>query len=212
MPAATRPAAVKYPKARRITDFRKLFDHRRRVRRRGRQHLRAHPRLRHAAGPAARQARLLRKAADAQHLGGPRDPRGRRQDQGRHADGHPDPRRRQLPPRRRADPDRRHRRRCAKSTSGSSRAWGRQTHGGGQAESATSSPCSERPSEGRCRCPAGLDWDLWLGPAPARPFQRGLFSRAEVVSLVGFRQRHHERPGQPLERPAVLGPEVCVPR
>ena len=82
---------------------------RQRVRRRRREHLRAHPRLRHPAGLAARQARLLREAADVQRLGGPGHPRGRRQGQGRHPDGHPDPRRRQLPPRRRADPDRRDR-------------------------------------------------------------------------------------------------------
>ena len=29
-----------------------------------------------------------------------------------------------------------------------------------------------------------------------------------MVSLVGFRQRHHERSGQPLDRPAVLGPRA----
>ncbi len=45
---------------------------RRRVRRGRREHDRAHARLRHAAGLATGQARLLREAADAQHLGGPR--------------------------------------------------------------------------------------------------------------------------------------------
>ena len=49
-----------------------------RLRRRGRQHHRAHARLRHPAGAAARQARLLREAADPQHLGGPHHSRGRR--------------------------------------------------------------------------------------------------------------------------------------
>lgn len=29
----------------------------------------------------------------------------------------------------------------------------------------------ERPSEGQ-RAPAGLDWDLWIGPAPLRPYHR----------------------------------------
>ena len=29
---------------------------------------------------------------------------------------------------------------------------------------------NERPTRRRRRSPTGLDWDLWLGPAPARPF------------------------------------------
>ena len=29
---------------------------------------------------------------------------------------------------------------------------------------------TERPAETADPVPAGLDWDLWLGPAPARPF------------------------------------------
>ena len=53
-----------------------------------------------------------------------------------------------------------------------------------------------------------------LGPL-ARPrtgpaVQRGLLARAQVVSLVGLRQRHHERPGQPLDRLAVLGSEAPI--
>ncbi len=56
--------------------------------------------------------------------------------------------------------------------------------------------------------PPGLDWDLWIGPAPMRPYQQRLFPRAEVVSLVGFRQRHDERPRLALERSAVLGAEA----
>jgi hypothetical protein len=35
-----------------------------------------------------------------------------------------------------------------------------------------SSPLDDRPSQGM-PVPAGLDWDLWLGPAPARPYHRG---------------------------------------
>ena len=45
-------------------------------------------------------------------------------------------------------------------------------------------------------------------PRPGAAVQRGLLARAEMVPLVGLRQRHHERPGQPLERPAVLGAEA----
>ena len=116
---AIEQAAANHPQARRYRDFRKLYDHANDVRRRGRQHHRAHARLRHAAGLAAGQARLLREAADAQRLGGPDHPRGRREGQGRDPDGHPDPRQRQLPPRRRADPDRRDRPGAARRTSGS---------------------------------------------------------------------------------------------
>ena len=145
-----------------------------RVRRRGRQHLRAHPRLRHPAGAAARQARLLREAADPQHLGGPRHPRGRREGQGRHADGHPDPRQRQLPPRRRAGPGRRDRAGAARSTSGSSRAWGLAEPRRPRSGTRTSSTVTERPAEAS-PVPTGLDWDLWLGPAPERPFNEVYF-------------------------------------
>jgi len=53
--------------------------------------------------------------------------------------------------------------------------------------------------------PQGLDWELVARPGAAAPVPRRLRARAEVVSLVGFRQRHHERSGQPLDRPAVLG-------
>ncbi len=102
-------AAVHHPQARRVTRFPQALRPRPRVRRGGREHHRAHPRLRHLAGLATGQARLLREAADLQHLGGPRHSRGGRQGQGRHPDGHADSRRRQLPPRRGADPDRRHR-------------------------------------------------------------------------------------------------------
>jgi predicted dehydrogenase len=49
-----------------------------------------------------------------------------------------------------------------------SRAWGRQS-----AEDAKHNKdivsVTERPSQ-EMKAPAGLDWDLWLGPAPARPF------------------------------------------
>ena len=115
---------------------------------------------------------------------------------------------RQLPPRRRADPERARSARCARRTSGSSRAWGLQSEEDAKQQQATSStsPTGRRKPT---PVPPDLDWDLWLGPAPARPFHDGLCSRAEVVSLVGFRQRHDERPRQPLERPAVLGAEAA---
>ena len=46
--------------------------------------------------------------------------------------------------------------------------------------------------------PPGLDWDLWLGPAPARPVQpqplRRLPRRLLLLPLLlGLRRRHHDR-------------------
>lgn len=53
------------------------------------------------------------------------------------------------------------------------RAWGRQS-----AEAAAKHKdlvhVEERPTEAQ-PVPAGLDWDLWLGPAPARPFNNVYF-------------------------------------
>ena len=49
-----------------------------------------------------------------------------------------------------------------------SRAWGRQTEAEAKAHGDIVS-VRERPT-GSMPVPVGLDWDLWLGPAPARPF------------------------------------------
>ncbi|MBX6315426.1 MAG: Gfo/Idh/MocA family oxidoreductase, partial [Isosphaeraceae bacterium] len=49
-----------------------------------------------------------------------------------------------------------------------SRAWGRQSEEAA-ARNKDIISVRERPSESQ-PVPAGLDWDLWLGPAPARPF------------------------------------------
>ncbi len=46
------------------------------------------------------------------------------------------------------------------------------------------------------------------GPGARAPVPRRLRAGAEVVSLVGLRQRDDERPGQPLDRPALLGAEA----
>ncbi len=57
---------------------------------------------------------------------------------------------------------------------------------------------TERPKE-EMPVPTGLHWDLWLGPAPARPYQRSLFPGSQMVPLVGFRQRNDERSGKPFQ-------------
>ena len=139
-----------------------------RHRRRGGEHHRAHARLCHAAGAQGRQARLLREAAHALGLGSAHHPRG-------------------------GAARRRSRRRWARrftraTTTGASSSWcraarsarcarrtcGSRAPGAGRArrprrETRTSSPCASARRDRR-RCPPGLDWDLWLGPAPERPF------------------------------------------
>ena len=101
---------------------------------------------------------------------------------------------------------RRHRRGHASATSGSrapgaARQRGRR-EGRGDIVFVQDRPATVDP------VPAGLEWDLWLGPAPARPFNQVYVPGPEVVSLVGLRQRHDVRPGQPLDRSAVLGAEA----
>ena len=54
--------------------------------------------------------------------------------------------------------------------------------------------------------PAGLDWDMWLGPAPAVPFNLNRWGvRACRLShfplLLGLRRRRHDRLGRPPDRP-----------
>ena len=67
-----------------------------------------------------------------------------------------------------------------------------------------------RPAESHTP-PAGLDWDLWLGPAPARPFNNVYFPGPKWYRLVGLWQWHHVRSGQSLARPAVLGARPASP-
>ena len=141
---------------------------RQQLRRRGREHHRAHARLRHAAGLATGQARLLREAADVQHRRGPDHPRGRRQGQGGDPDGQPEPCQRQLPPCHRADPDRRIGP-VSEAHVWVSRAWGRQPTVPVDPKRDPHWVTNERPQTVD-PVPTGVDWDLWLGPAPARPF------------------------------------------
>ncbi len=165
--ALDKPGA-QYPQAKKYADFRKLFDrpkHFDAVVVSTCEHTHAFATmlaLRH------RQARLLREAADLQHLGGPADPRGRRETEGRDPDGQPEPRIGQLPPRHGADPERSDRPGPRSARLGQPRV-GHPERGSGDAQSRTlsSSATARRRSN---PVPNGLDWDLWLGPAPARPF------------------------------------------
>jgi len=58
--------------------------------------------------------------------------------------------------------------------------------------------------------PAGLNWDLWLGPAPERPFKRGLFSGAEMVSLVDFGNGTMSDLGSHWNESAVLALKTAI--
>ena len=90
-----------------------------------------------------------------------------------------------------------------------SRAWGWQTRGGREAEQATSSTVARAARRRRRPSPAGLDWDLWLGPAPERPFHEVYVPGPKWYRWWDFGNGTMSRPRQPLERPAVLGAEAA---
>ena len=69
-----------------------------------------------------------------------------------------------------------------------------------------SSQWSERPKDTPA-VPAELDWDLWIGPAPMRPYHPA-YHPADLAVLVGFRLRHDGRPRGPYARPDLFGPEA----
>ena len=128
-------------------------------RRRRRQHARPHPRRRRPDGDAAGQAGLLPEAAGPLALRSPPDARDRRRDEGRDPDGQPGDVAPRLPRGRRADPLGRRRRRSARSTSGRT----------GRSSTGSSRPTSS-PGPRRCPIPEHVAWDLFLGPAPERPY------------------------------------------
>ncbi len=171
---AVAKAAQMYPQARRLQRLPPRLRPRQRLRRGGGQHDRAHARLRHAAGLATGQARLLREAADVQHLGGPR------------SSARPPPRAKvatQMGNQNHSNDN--YRRVVELIQSGAigpvrevhvwvSRAWGRQPLEAAKKNESYSVLARERPTE-IDPVPAGLDWELWLGPAPARPFNNVYF-------------------------------------
>ena len=57
--------------------------------------------------------------------------------------------------------------------------------------------------------PPELDWDLWLGPAPYRPYHP-CYVPGHVAAMVGLRHRRAGRLRLPLHGPAVLGPEAAA--
>ena len=62
------------------------------------------------------------------------------------------------------------------------------------------------------RCPRRLDWDLWLGPAPERPYYARTYVPFNWRRWLGLRRRHARRHGLPLHGPAVLGAGAAASR
>ena len=62
-------------------------------------------------------------------------------------------------------------------------------------------PTEEQP------VPDGMDWDLWLGPAPARPFHK-TYHPFVLARLAGLRRRRHGRHGVSRDGRVVHGPEA----
>ena len=129
-------------------------------RRRGRLDARPHPRPGRRDGHAAGQARLLPEAAGPLGLGSPADARDGPPEEGLHPDGQPGDGRPGLPPRRRAGPRRAPSARCSEVhvwTNRPFKYWK-------QAPDIVARPKETIP------VPTHVHWDLFLGPAPERPY------------------------------------------
>ena len=178
-----------------------------RLRRRHGVDRRAHARVRDLSGADARQARLLREAAHPQHLGSAADSRDRREvPEAVHADGQPGPRLGRSGARSRRYSYRRDRAGARSARLGGSRvgaAGCRVRREVRQAARLLQRHPDHRPVQGRDAGPA----DTSLGSvdrARARAaVPRDVFPGTALVSLVGLRQRHDERPRRPRQRRAV---------
>ena len=144
------------PRAKTFHDFRRMFDELHEADRRGgREHARPHPRRGRQAGAGAGQARLLREAAHATRstrraCWPRRPPRHKVATQmgnaGHSSEGDA--------PGGRADPGRRH----------------RPGPRGPRLDQPADLAAGHRPARGPPPVPQSLHWDLWLGPAPERPY------------------------------------------
>ena len=122
-----------------------------------RQHARPHARPGRGHGHADGQGLLHAEAADAHDLRSPQARRDRPRDERRHADGQPG-----HVVHAAAQDGRRDSRRACWATSRKSTS-GRIGRSGRRADRV-------RPKR---RCPSNVHWDLWLGPAPYRPYAPG---------------------------------------
>ncbi|GIW82277.1 MAG: hypothetical protein KatS3mg105_4084 [Gemmatales bacterium] len=64
----------------------------------------------------------------------------------------------------------------------------------------------DRPKE-KPPVPKDLHWDIWLGPAPERPYHPA-YVPFFLAAVVGFRRRRAGRHGMPLYRSSLLGLEA----
>ena len=67
----------------------------------------------------------------------------------------------------------------------------------------------ERPTD-TPPVPETLDWDLWLGPAPYRPYHPS-YVAGQLAAMAGLRDRHPGRHGLPHHRPRVVGAGPGLP-
>ena len=202
------PRPQRFPKAKKFTRPPAVFDHPERLRRRRRLHRGAHARVRHLPRADARQARLLREAAHLQYLGNAPDSRDRREvPEAVHADGQPGACLAGAPHDQGNPRYRRRSARCAKSTSGPTARGGcrtprrprSSTSRTGSTTASRSSTASRKTMPVPSNDPLGSVARARAGAA----VPRHVFPGTALVSLVGFRQRHDERPRQPRQRRAV---------
>ena len=163
-------------------------------RRRHRQHARPHARRGLGHGHADGQGLLHAEAADAHDLRSPQAGRDRPRDESRHADGQPG-HGQQLAAQDRRD---RARRRVG------------QRQGSPRLDQSPDLAAGRRASRAEAPVPPNVHWDLWLGPAPERPYARRL-SSVRLARLVGFRHRRPGRHGLPHGQHAVHGARPARP-
>ena len=121
------------------------------------RHARSHACRHHDGRAQGRQARVLREAADLVGRRGAAGDRGRAPGRRRHATGQPGPGHGGSPADLRDDLATARSARCARCRCGARPASGPGRRG-------KAGPPETPP------VPEGLDWDLWLGPAPQRPY------------------------------------------
>ena len=180
-----------------------------RLRRRRGVHGRAHARVRDLPGADARQARLLREAAHLQHLGSTAHPRDRREvSEALDADGQPGSRLGRAAHDQGNPDDRRHRSGARGPRLGGPR-LGTAGCGVGREVRQTARVLQRhpdrRPVQGGDADPAGQPLRSVARTRAGAAVSRDVLPRSALVSLVGFRQRHDERPRQPRQRRAVHG-------